>query len=332
MNLPVDPLIHISTLDWLLVSDAWIEYRTRLDLLNQAETEPEVRASRQALLADLRLQLLVQELASWPGTPLASHKSAGQLIHKLAFLADLGLKASDPGMALIIERILAHQDPDGPFQLPMNISTVHGGSGQEQYAWALCDAPISLYALVKFGLGETAAVRKAIDYLAGLVQDFGWPCAVSQSLGKWRGPGRKNDPCPYANLVMLKLLAQLPDWNDSSASRIGVETLLGLWQHSLERHPYIFYMGDDFRKLKAPFIWYDLLHVLEVLSQFPWLRQDSRLLEMFSVALSQADANGRFTPVSIWKAWGAWDFGQKKAPSPGLTFFVWRIARRLGLL
>ena len=156
--------------------------------------------------------------------------------------------------------------------------------------WALCDAPLILYALVKFGLESEPAVKKAIQYLTELVRDNGWPCKVSMTLGSFRGPGRKEDPCPYANLAMLKLLAEVDELRDSPASHIGAETLLNLWENSMEKHPYIFYMGTDFRKLKIPFVWYDLMHVLQVLTQFTWLRSDARLLDMIGLLEIQ---NGR---------------------------------------
>jgi hypothetical protein len=57
----------------------------------------------------------------------------------------------------------------------------------------LCDAPVIIYALAKFGLKENQQVQKAVRYLAGLVRENGWPCAVSKELGKFRGPGRKGD-------------------------------------------------------------------------------------------------------------------------------------------
>ena len=41
-------------------------------------------------------------------------------------------------------------------------------------------------------------------------------------------------------------------------------------------------MGTDFRKLKVPFVWYDLMHVLDVLSRFPWLIRMTRLLDMLA--------------------------------------------------
>ena len=255
---------------WLLEGLPWVQYRTRLDLLGQSESDTEVHAARQAMLATPQVQGLVAELAGWPGVVLASHKSAGLLMHKLTFIADLGLRAGDPGVDKITTRIFERQSADGPFQMPMNISESYGGSGTDMWAWALCDAPVTLYSLRKLGLGSDPRVRKSAEYLMGLVRDNGWSCAVSPELGKWRGPGRKDDPYPYANLVMLKALAKT-EWRDSPAVRAGAETALSLWAESQARHPYMFYMGSDFRKLKAPFIWYDILHVLEVLTQFDWL-------------------------------------------------------------
>jgi hypothetical protein len=312
---------------WLLEGPAWVQYCTRRDLLGQPENDNEVRAARTMMLSDPRVRGLLTELAEWPGEVLASHKSAGLLMHKLAFVTDLGLKADDPAAKKIIARIYKHQSVDGPFQMPMNISESYGGSGEDMRAWALCDAPVTLFGLLKLGLGDDPRVRKAAEHLTGLVRENGWPCAVSPELGKWRGPGRKADPCPYANLVMLKALAQT-EWNDSPATRAGTETILHLWSESRERHPYMFFMGTDFRKLKAPLVWYDILHVLDMLTQFPWLGNDPRLKNMVEIVHAKADEQGRYTPESVWKAWSDWDFGQKKAPSRGLTFFVHRVLNR----
>ncbi len=311
-------------ISWLLSGPPWVQYRTRLDLLGQSESDTEVRAARQAMLTDPQVQGLVAELAGWPGVVLASHKSAGLQMHKLTFIADLGLRAGDPGVDKITTRIFERQSADGPFQMPMNISESYGGSGTDMLAWALCDAPVTLYGLLKLGFGSDPRVRKSAEYLMGLVREDGWPCAVSPELGKWRGPGRKDDPCPYANLVMLKALAQT-EWRDSSATRAGAEAALSLWSESQARHPYMFYMGVDFRKLKAPFIWYDLLHVLVVLTQFPFLKGDPRLEEMLDLLASKAGPQGRYTPESIWKAWSGWDFGQKKESSRWLTFLAHRV-------
>jgi len=320
MNVPID---------WLLEGEPWIEYRTRRDLLEQSETDPRVKSARKSMLANAQIQNLVRELSGWPGTVISSHKSASQPFHKLTFIADLGLTANDPGVDTIVARILEHQSTEGPFQLPMNIPAHYGGTGEDQWAWALCDAPLIVYALVKFGLRNEPAVKAAVEYLAGLVRDNGWPCVVSKELGKFRGPGRKDDPCPFANLAMLKALSEIEALRGSQACHIGADTLLTLWSESTTRHPYMFYMGTDFRKLKVPFVWYDLMHVLDVLSQFSWLRKDTRLLDMLGILKSKADRQGCFTPESIWTAWKGWEFGQKREPSRWLTLLAWRIIKRV---
>jgi len=316
-------------IDWLLSSAPWVAYHTRRELLAAPENDPGVAASRGEMLAHPQVRALVEELTDWPGALLNSHKSAGHSLHKLSFLADLGLRADDPGMGKISERIFEHQSAQGPFQMLGKISPSYGGSGKEEFAWALCDAPLVVYSLVKMGLKDDARVQAAVEHLISLGRENGWPCAVSPELGRWRGPGRKDDPCPYANMVMLKLLAELPEMHDRPAVRAGAETALCLWTESLSRHPYMFYMGNDFRKLKAPLVWYDLLHLTDVLTRFPFLRQDARLGEMVDLLAAKADAEGRFTAESIWTAWKDWDFGQKKIPSAWLTLLAWRVVRRM---
>jgi hypothetical protein len=315
-------------LSWLLEGPAFVQYRTRVDLLHQPEDSPDVKSARDGMIMQPEVQSLVASLEDWPGKVLSSHKSANQSFHTLNFLADLGITINDPGMTAVCEKILASASPEGPFRLGMNISEAHGGTGTATAGWALCDAPNLVYALIKMGLRDDPKVRKAIDYLVNLVQDFGWPCAVSKELGSFRGPGRKNDPCPYANLAMLKVLGSILELHEIPASSIGVQTLLKLWEHRVDQHPYIFYMGTDFSKLKAPLIWYDILHVADVLSHFPRVMKERAYQDMVSVIRSKATVDGRFIPESVYMPYKDWDFGQKKEPSRWLTFLACRIFSR----
>lgn len=314
---------------WLLDGEPFTEYRTRLDLLGQPEEHASVREAREGMLADPRVAGLIEGLRVWPGEVIASHKSASQPFHRLTFLADLGVRADDPGIDAVVSAIRAHRSDEGPFQIPLNTSERHSGIGERAWAWALCDAPLVVYALARLGLRESPDVRAAVDHLVSLVRDNGWPCAVSRQLGTYRGPGRKGDPCPFATLAMLKMLAECDDLRSGPASRTGADALLSLWRDSRERHPYMFFMGTDFRKLKAPLVWYDLLHALDVLSRLPWLRDDVRLADMMDVLWSKADDEGRFTPESVWRPWQDWEFGQKRVPSRWVTLLAWRIAARI---
>ncbi len=315
--------------EWLISGDAFIEYKTRTDILDQSEDDVQVKDVKNRLIADPKIQLLLAELKNWPGQVLNSHKSASQPFHKLSFIADIGLTKDNPDVAAIAERVFEHQSEEGPFQLTANYPAHFGGTGTDIWAWALCDAPVIAYSLAKMGYRDDVRVQKAAAYLFWLAFPNGWHCTVSKELGQFRGPGKKDDPCPYATLVTLKMLAQFPQYRDSKAAHDGAECLLNLWQNSRTLHPYIFYMGTDFRKLKAPFIWYDLLHVLDVLSQFSWLKTDPRLLDMAGLVRSKADAEGKYTAESEWQVWRGWDFGQKKQPSRWLTFLALRALGRL---
>jgi hypothetical protein len=316
---------------WLLEGPPWVQYRARQDILGQPERDVEVIAAKQAMLTHPQIKALLSELADWPGPALKRHNDASHLLHKLVFISDLGLSTSDPGIKEIIGRILEHRSKQGAFQIVANISPRYGGSGQDQLAWMLCDTPSVLYCLVKLGLRDNLIVQSAAKHLASLSFENGWPCTVSPEFGNFRGPGRKTDPCPYGTLISLKVLAQFPEWRDSKVCKTGVETILQLWEQRKERRPYLFAMGTDFVKLKMPLIWYDILHVLEVLTQFPHLQKDKRILEMISVIEAKSDGEGRFTAESIWKSWSAWEFGQKKEPSFLVTFEVYRILKRLSI-
>jgi hypothetical protein len=314
----------------LLSADAWTEYRTRLDLLGESPKSARVKEAREKMIRDSGIRAIVQELQDWPGKALSSHKSANQAFHKLAFLADIGMKADDPGMDQVISRIFKQFSLEGPPTLPMVIPKHFGGSGKEEHAWVLCDAPTTTYALAKMGLDQDKRILKSKDHLIALCKDFGFPCAASRELDSFKGPGKKMDPCPYASLIMLKLISLYPKEMGSDCSKCTVASLLNLWTKSRTEHPYVFYMGTDFRKLKAPFIWYDILHLLDTLSKFPDTHKDKRMKEMLEIVRKKQDANGMFTPESVWQAWSAYDFGQKKKPSTWMTFLVLRIFHTMG--
>jgi len=315
--------------EWLLGGPPWVEYNTRRELLHQSDTAPEVIASRQAMTNDPQIQKIVSDLKVWPWKALNNHKSAGHPIHMLTFLADVGLNNEAPGMESLIAPLLEHQSAEGPFQTLINIPKAFGGSGMDQYSWQLCDAPLLCYSFAKLGLQEDSRVLTAIQYLVNLVRENGWLCAASKDLGKFHGPGKKGDPCPFATLVMLKTLALYPQYQTNQACYYGIDCLLDMWENSLQKSLFLFRMGTNFRKLKAPLVWFDIVHVLDVLSQFEYARQDKRFQDMLAVAMAKQNNQGRFTPESIWTVWKGWDFGQKREPSRWLTFLIYRIIHRV---
>jgi len=271
---------------------------------------------------------IVEEVNRWETQRIITrHNDAAHVLHKLVFLADLGIPANVLEQG--IEAILKHQSEEGPFQVRIMIPKAFGGDDKEDWNWVATDAPLIVYSLLRFGLQSEPRVQKAAEYLAEQVNEDGYHCFTSHSFPKFNGPGRKNDPCPYANLIMLRMFSQLDAWRDSPEAHHAANMLLHHWEVQKEKKYKMFGIGTDFRKLKAPLIWYDILHVLDTLSQFPWVHTDPRFLEMVACLLTKADEQHRFRPESVWMKWKGWDFAQKRNPSPWITFLSHRILQRL---
>ena len=320
-----------QTEQWLLECDEpWTRYRTLVDLLARPDNDVAVQDARSAMLAHPQLQRLIAEAAAWPGHVLKRHNDASHLIYRFSTLADFGVRHDDPGMPAAARALLAHQSEEGAFQSVISVPKAFGGTGRDNWAWMACDAPTILYALLAMGLGGDRRVRRAVDQLLSLVEDNGWRCRASPQLGHFKGPGRRADPCPIANVYALKTLSQIPELIDHPAARTGAEMLLWHWEHQGERKIYMFGIGTDYRKLKYPFVWYDILHVVDVLSRFPFARADPRFEAMMEAITTQADEKGHYTAGSMYRAWKGWSFADKKRPSPWLTFLALRIQQRAG--
>ena len=332
-----------AQIDWLLESDEpWTRLRTRVDLLGQGDDDPAVTAERRAMLADARVLDLIDSAAAWPGYALKRHNDAKHPLYAISTLADFGMDGSEPGISAVAAEILARQDDVGAFLTRLRLYRRFGGLDGEYESWMLCDWPTLLYALLAFGCGDDERVKASVQHLLSLCRQNGFPCAASPMLGSFKGPGRREDACPIANVYALKALSLVPEYRDCPQTRQGCETLLAHWADFAAaraakgteaafkpRKLFLFGVGTDFRKLKYPFVWYDILHVADVLSRFPFVHDDARFLQMLQVITGQADEAGRFTATSMYRAWKGYSFADKKRPSPWLSFLVWRIGRRL---
>ena len=308
-------------------SEDWLKYAIQINLLHS--TKEENAELLKSALQDEKIQQALQDVAAYHKTIVASHKNPMLPIQRLLFLLDLGFDTGIPEIKMAIDEILAHQDENGVYQSMTNVPKHFGGTGEDTFSWCLCDAPLLLLALLKAGVDYQKYIKQGVDYLVSLCRENGFPCAVSPELGRFRGPGRKDDCCPYATLIMADLLSYIPEYKDSEAASAAVQSLLNLWETSLSQHPYMFYMGNDFRKLKAPSCWYDIVSVAGVLSKYPLAHTDPRFLEMINLIKRKQDENGFFTPESIYTKLNSWDFSQKKAASPYLTYLCIRIFERL---
>lgn len=236
----------------LSISEPWLQYATRVHLFNQSGKD--LADLKGEALLDAKIQQSLKKVADFHSTPVTNHKNPDLPIHRLLFLQDLGFTTDVPEIGSAVSQLMSHMDKHGVYQSLTNIPKHFGGTGKDGFGWCLCDAPLLLLALIKADVDYEEHIRQGVDHLVSLEKEQGFPCSVSEGFGKFRGPGRKGDCCPYATLVMLRLLSQTDEYRNSATAAKAIDSLLDLWQNSQERHPYMFYMGTDFRKLKAPAI------------------------------------------------------------------------------
>jgi hypothetical protein len=299
-------------------SEDWLQYAIRLNILN--EKKEDLIDLKNKVLKNDKIKSYLIDITDFHKIVVNNHKNPILPIYKLIFLLDIGLDCSVPEIQTAIDEIMKHKDNNGVYQSLTNIPKHFGGSGEDTFGWCLCDAPLILLALIKSGVDYEKHIKKGVNFLISLYENNGFPCKVSSELGKFRGPGRKDDCCPYATLIMLNLLLNVPENSYVDIINNLADILLRLWENSLDKHPYMFYMGTDFRKLKAPTIWFDIVSVVSVLSKCISIKNDKRYIEMLSIIKNKQSADGFFTPESVYQKLNEWDFGQKKNPSPYLTY------------
>jgi len=309
---------------WILSCDEpWSRYRFLVDIEPQAASQ-DAAAARQEMINHPSVRELIGQAAQWPGYPLKRHNDAAHPFHALSTLADFGLRKEDPGIADLVASVTGHFDGEGFESLLWLPRFLTKEKDAESWAWMLCDAPTLLYVLLAFGV-ESTDVDAAVAALLSRVENNGWRCGAASSLPEFSGPGRKADTCPIATTYALKALSLVPACHNSPAVASGVNALLDHWEHQSEYKLKMFGIGTDFRKLKYPYVWYDILHVTDVLSRFSIARTDPRLAGMVTTIATQADEEGRYRAGSMYRAWKHWSFADKKQPSPWLTVLALRI-------
>ncbi len=311
-----------QTIDWILETGTpAIRYNARVLFKTGG-------ADRVELLGDPFVKQNVMLLRNWDKEILERHNKPDLLMHRLALLADLGVKAEDPGMGAVMGSIVRHVNEQSIPEIVIRIPKVFGGTGKPERAWLICDFPVLLYGLLAMGAAKETT-SGAVAALVSLADENGFRC--KGDMPKFHGPGRREDMCPIACLYAAKALSRHKTGAKSAAATRAVEAILGHWEERGKKKYYLFGIGGDFMKLKFPFVWYNLLHVLETVSGFDSFRRDARVKEMAGTLLSKADAGLRFTPESVYLSYKGQDFADKKIPSPTLTFMALRILKRLDL-
>lgn len=308
-----------KTKEFLLDHPAgYIRYQSRLFFEKNS-------VDRSLLVEDPFIQKTVKSLEDFPHEILKAHNRPQLGMHRLAMLADLGIRAEDPGMGEVIDYLLSMINQEGIPESIIELPKAFGGSGMPERAWFICDFPLLLYSLRKMGC-DSPEVHRGLKNLMKMAEEGGFRCKTKNP--KIKGPGPRTSVCPFANLLAAKALSI--DHRDSVPAREAVEMLLRHWEEGRGKKYFLFGIGTDYRKLKFPTVWYNLLHVLDTVTSYEVFKADPRLKEMADALEEQADSRGLFTPKSIYMLYKQEEFSNKKEPSALLTLVCYRILERLG--
>lgn len=313
-----------ATRQWLLDAEKPYVHFTARHLLDPDRFDENDRSE---LLSDPFVLNIADRCRGWQEYVVKRHDKADQPLHWLSLLAYLGVKGSDPPLRPVVEEILSFTDEKCIPQILLEIPRVFGESDAPVRSWVLCNYPTVLYALLESGV-RNEITDAALESLIELGSEEGYHCI--SSMPKFRGPGLKKDICPYATLVTAKALSVLPETRTVPSARNAVEAVLHHWENRGEKKLFLFGVGTDYKKLKFPFVWYNLLHVLEVVSRFEWATNDPLFGEMLELLLEKSDEELRFTPESMYMFYRGQDFANKKQPSRMLTLAALKILIRAG--
>jgi hypothetical protein len=312
---------------WLLETNPWTKFKTLTDLLELPLDSPEVISAKQDLLNSPLIQSLIVDAKAWFPQSITRHNVPHLSHYKLMMLADFGLTIDDTGIQEIVEIVLKHYNT-GRFQIRQTLPQKGDGFAKpdpndNEWHAQPCDSPLITYALLRLGVTDSK-VQASIDYLKEAWQDEkGWFCHFFFVEGIFR---KLQIGCPMASLMALQVFSQVPELKESDAAKNAFAPLQ--YHRDSGKSLYFFGRGKKFRTFKYPFVWYNALYLADVLTRFEFLRGNELVRELVDWIEAAPDENGRFKPTSIFMPYRSWDFGNKKEPSPWITFLCHRILKQ----
>ena len=294
-------------LGWLLEPDyPSIRYHTLRYLLERDEVEPELMATREAILKAppvSSILALQRPDGSWQGeergyTPM--HKST---LWQVVYLTEHGVGRAHEGVERAVEYIFrTMQAPDGSFP----------SQGRIYKGNLLCCEGITSRALLLLDYGDDPRLWKAIDYLARTAREGGFRCHYNGG-----------EPCAWGAIKALRALMEIPPERRNpeieGAILKGVEFLLNGdlsradYPRKREVSPHWFKFGFP-RAYQS-----DILEALETLAVLGYAGEE-RLCPAIDYLLSKQDGQGRWKMESSLNGRMLVDIERRGQPSKWLTF------------
>ena len=323
-------LIGADPVPWLLGSDEpYAVWTTLTGVLGSPPDDPRVRAAHALVVRDDGVRQLVDELPAWDDPEdQPDHHSPAFLPNRLNLLADMGVGAGDfEPVERLLDIMLEHQDPRGRFRA----GGADRGRPKPETGSLLCDTNIVTDVLLRFGREDERDLRRALGRmavdLANTPQGRAWQCVPEQRT-LFRMPGRGADVCPQVTLEGLRAFSHLRPEERPARVTEAARTPLEIWRRRTDERPYGFGHGYQFKSVKWPNFWYDVLWVLETVGRYPeiWSGPRARAEDRHSIAELAAcliaynfSPDGTVTPRRAYRGFEHFSFGQKRYPSPFAT-------------
>ena len=312
---------------WLLDSnEPYAVWAALTGVLGATAGDPAVEAAHLAVLASESVQKLVGELPTRPSPSTTDHHSPSFLPNRLNLLAEMGVARGDfEQLDAVLDRLLAAQDRAGRFRVS---GPTRPRPNVDSHR---CDNNAIVEVLARFGYAEEPGVARALARVASdavaSTQGSGW-CCVPDRQPVLRLPGRRDPACPQITLEGLRCIAMLPAQRRPRVAIEAARTPLEIWRRRTDERPYQFGHGYQFKTVKWPSFWYDVLSVLDAMGRYPdlWRGPEARdedrqsLAELAACLIAyNTDSTGRVTPRRVHRGYEQFSFGLKTAPSPFAT-------------
>lgn len=311
---------------WLLASaEPFAIWATLHGVFGLERDEPEVRDAHAKVLADSAVAELIDGLPSRLSPSVADHHSPTFVAGRLVLLAEMGLERGDsPRIDALLETLIATQDSSGRFR-PRGTTRQTTGSASPR-----CEHNAITEVLLRYDLGDDPRVARAVKRLLADVrtggQGPGWCCVPSRT--SVASVMRRLDVCPQIELEGLRVLATLDAAHRPRTALDAARTPLEVWRRRPDERPYQFGHGYQFKTVRWPSYWYDVLGVLDTVGRYPELWRGPHATEADRTAIAEfaacliaynIDGDGRVTPRRVQRGYEQFSFGDKSAPSPFAT-------------
>jgi len=323
-------------LPWLLASgEPYAVWAALTGVMRRPATDAAVTRARGETLARPEVLQLIEQLPAKPSPATTDHHSPSFLPNRLNLLAEMGVTRGDSQRVdAILGVLLESQDRAGRYR-------VSGPSRPRPLVDShRCDNNAIVDVLARYGYAQEPSVARALvrvgSDLTTSAQGQGW-CCIPDRQPMLRLAMRRADACPQITLEGLRCIGRVPAARRPRGAADAARTPLEIWRRRAEERPYQFGHGYQFKTIRWPSFWYDVLSVLDAVSSFPelWQGPDARdedrqaLAELAACLIAyNVDAAGRVTPRRTHRGYDHFSFGDKSAPSPFATARVLAVLTR----